>query len=337
MAARAHHTKLSTARVEKLTQRARRLIRASPKKAATRPAQEGARAGNNLTGWATLRPYTDEDGVTPLRSTKGNNKGLILYDAKWQPAISVPWIAAAMTPATQSVKNDTALGADVTPGRASLSDFDLTGKIWYRNDGVTSVAQSPGATVTEQDLANPNFALSNITPNFNGYSLTSSNSNSGDQFNIDLKFKNWYLRWLGLFIQFYDSKGIVDASLLPPDISKFLGYIGYGWESYNTQGCVSGAGQFDQLANIANANGPGGNAQTGVMRQAPALYRVRPSLFTIRWVGQTSIFISTPPTTSICSGRCSLIRRRLQIRAHNSREANSTLARMTYCCILQEP
>jgi hypothetical protein len=84
-----------------------------------------------------------------------------------------------------------------------------------------------------------------------------------NQFNIDLKFKNWYLRWLGLFIQFYDSKGIVDASLLPPDISKFLGYIGYGWESYNTQGCVSGAGQFDQLANIANANGPGGNAQTG--------------------------------------------------------------------------
>jgi hypothetical protein len=136
--------------------------------------------GNNLTGWATLRPYTDEDGVTPLRSTKGNNKGLILYDAKWQPAISVPWIAAAMTPATQSVKNDTTLGADVTPGRASLSDFDLTGKIWYRNDGVTSVAQSPGATVTEQDLANPNFALSNITPNFNGYSLTSSNSNSGE-------------------------------------------------------------------------------------------------------------------------------------------------------------
>ena len=177
--------------------------------------------GDNPTGWATLRPYTDEDGVTPLRSTKGNNKGLILYDAKWQPAIGVPWIAAAMTPATQSVKNDTTLGADVTPGRASLSDSDLTGKIWYRNDGVTSVAQAPGATVTEQDPANPNFALSNITPNFNGYSLTSSNSNSDGQFNIDLKFKNWYLRWLGLFIQFYDSKGIVDASLLPPDISKF--------------------------------------------------------------------------------------------------------------------
>jgi hypothetical protein len=43
-----------------------------------------------------------------------------------------------------------------------------------------------------------------------------------------------------------------------------LGYIGYGWQSYNNAGCASeGAGQLDQMANIFVSNGSGGNAQTG--------------------------------------------------------------------------
>jgi hypothetical protein len=43
-----------------------------------------------------------------------------------------------------------------------------------------------------------------------------------------------------------------------------LGYIGYGWQSYNNAGCASGsAGQLDQMANIFGSNDSGGNAQTG--------------------------------------------------------------------------
>jgi hypothetical protein len=177
---------------------------------------------DNPTGWATLVPYTDEDGVTPLKATTGNNKGLILYDAKWQPAINVPWIAAAMKPAIQTAKNDTSLGADVTSGRTSVSDADLTGKIWCRNDGVASITQAPGAVTAPGDPANALFTLTNITPNYNGYSLTSSNPGSGSQFEIMMQFKNWYLRWLGLYIQFYDSKGdVVPASQLPGTINRF--------------------------------------------------------------------------------------------------------------------
>jgi hypothetical protein len=176
---------------------------------------------DNRTGWATLMPYTDEDGVTPLKGTTGNNKGLILYDAKWQPALNVPYISAAMRPSIQSAKNDTTLGADVTAGRASMSDSDLTGTIWCRNDGVASITQTPGAVAAPQDPDNALYTLTNYTPNYNGYSLTSSNSNSGGQFEIQMQFKNWYLRWLGLFIQFYDSKGVVDPSGLPDTINKF--------------------------------------------------------------------------------------------------------------------
>jgi hypothetical protein len=43
-----------------------------------------------------------------------------------------------------------------------------------------------------------------------------------------------------------------------------LGYLGYGWQSYNNAGCVSGgAGQLDQMANVVVSNDSGGKAQTG--------------------------------------------------------------------------
>jgi hypothetical protein len=181
-----------------------------------------SRGNDNPTGWATLMPYTDEDGVTPLKGTTGNNKGLIIYDAKWQPAINVPYISAAMQPAIQSAKNDTTLGADVTSGRASLSDSDLTGTIWCRNDGVASITQPSEVVPALQDPANALYTLTNITPNYNGYSLTASNSDSGGQFQTQMQFKNWYLRWLGLYIQFYNSNGgVVDPKELPDTINRF--------------------------------------------------------------------------------------------------------------------
>jgi hypothetical protein len=164
--------------------------------------------------WATLVPYTDSDNVTPLKGAAGNNKGLILYDAKWNPKLQNPWVSAAMQPALRSVKDDSTLGADVTslPGRAG----DLLGTIWHRNDGIASITQ----TQAEPGSGNANYTLSNITPNFNGYSLTAATSFSGGDATVTLIFKNWYLRWLGLFIQFYDTGGVVPVSKLPPGISK---------------------------------------------------------------------------------------------------------------------
>lgn len=40
-----------------------------------------------------------------------------------------------------------------------------------------------------------------------------------------------------------------------------LGYIGYAWQSYSTSACNGGAGQLDQIANIAGSNGSNHNAQ----------------------------------------------------------------------------
>ncbi len=164
---------------------------------------------DNPTGWATLVPYTDEDGITPLKNTTGNNKGLILYDAKWQPSIQT-FVAAALKPTSSAVKNDTTLGADVTGGRESLTDADLTGTIWCRNDGITSVNQSPGV----QDSSNASYTLSNITPLYGGYSLSASVV--PDTGAVTLNFANWYLRWLGVYIQFYAG----DQVVMPTGISR---------------------------------------------------------------------------------------------------------------------
>src|SRR5581483_2683849 len=99
-----------------------------------------ADSSNNATGWATLVPFTDDDGVTPLKNTTGNNKGLILYNAQWQPSVNT-FVAAAMKPTSSAVKNDTSLGVDVTPGRTNLTGSDLTGTIWCRRDGIPNIDQ----------------------------------------------------------------------------------------------------------------------------------------------------------------------------------------------------
>jgi hypothetical protein len=176
----------------------------------------------NPNGWATLVAFTDTDNVTPLKNTKGNNKGLILYDARWQPSINT-FVAAAMRPTSAAVKNDPTLGADVTGGLAALRARDLKGTIWCRHDGVASTAAT-------QSTANVLFTLTNITPHYNGYSLSATSEASS----VTLKFTNWYLRWLGVYAEFYngsqaipskDIQGISAAKGLDEQYAVFLGIL----------------------------------------------------------------------------------------------------------------
>jgi hypothetical protein len=174
----------------------------------------------NQEGWATLVPYTDDDGVTPLRNTTGNNKGLILYDTSWQPKLT-PFLGAALKPALRGIKNDTSLGVDVTAGTASLTADELTGKIWNRNDGVASIDQSAGSVNSSPGSDNAKFILSNLTPKQSGYSVSAKTTIDGGV-NVGLTCTNWYLRWLGLYVKFYDAAGNpVDKNNLPLDISQF--------------------------------------------------------------------------------------------------------------------
>ena len=168
---------------------------------------------DNASGWATLVPFTDDDDVTPLKSDSGNTKGLILYDARWQPKLQVPWVSNVMKLSIRGAKNDPVLGANITAGVSNLSAADLTGKIWAVTDGVTAIDQTGVSSLS--DASSAKYTLTSLTPAYNGYSLSSEESASGNDTSVTLTFSNWYLRWLGLFVQFYDAAGnVVPASKL---------------------------------------------------------------------------------------------------------------------------
>lgn len=176
---------------------------------------------DNPNGWATLVPYTDDNGM-PLVNQKGKNAGLILYDAQWQPALKTPHVSSAMQTAMRTVKDDTTLGADVTNqlvGKATTTIVTgvPVGTLWTRNDGRTSVDQSLSAR-RRGSADNAQYTLKNITPDFAGYNCTVTTTMSGNDTVVTLKFSNWYVRYLGLYIQFLNSVAVVPASDLPPDI-----------------------------------------------------------------------------------------------------------------------
>ena len=170
---------------------------------------------DNPNGWATLVPYTD-DQDKPMVGQSGANKGLILYDTQWQPETIAPFVSDAISASLLGAKNDTSLGVDVTPGRANIPDSSLTGKIWCRNDGTTSFAQ----TSQTQDVSSAvSYTLTNVTLNQNGYTASTPPSSTGE---VTLNFQNSYLRWLALYAQFLDKNGNPIPSSQVPGFIKDL-------------------------------------------------------------------------------------------------------------------
>jgi hypothetical protein len=192
-----------------MSQLSEELSRFGPAQPQTNPNSE------NASGWATLVPYTDTDG-TPLKNQKGHYAGLILYDPKWQTALKTPFIINALKPALQSVKNDTSLGVDVTTNPAGVA----AGNVWTRNDGVTSIDQSSGVDQSAgSSSGNASYTFKDVSTNFNGYSCAMTPTDNGGSTTITLNFKNWYLRYLGLYLQFLRSdKSSIAISDLPSGI-----------------------------------------------------------------------------------------------------------------------
>lgn len=188
----------------------------------------------NSTGWATLVPYTDESGA-PLVNQTGKYKGLILYDPQWNPTTKA-LASTAMSTALRGAKNYVPaqpsnvlnLGVDVTAGRNNIPDSQLLGTIWTRSDGQTSVIQ-PADLIGS--ASNVRFVLKNETLNQNGYSTALSSDGTTS---LSITFTNTFLRYLGVYAQFYDQNGLVPPDKLPsgignPDLntkeSAYLGYI----------------------------------------------------------------------------------------------------------------
>jgi hypothetical protein len=168
-------------------------------------------------GWATLVPMTDENGV-PLKNTTGrNNKGLIHYNAEWNSDVAQD-AAQAIAGVTQSTKDDTVLGADVTAALGGGGQQTFGGTIWHRRDGIPNIDQSPGGA---QAAPSMKYTLTNATPS-NGFRCTATvTEGQGGSVPVTLNLENWYLRWLGVWVQFYDAQGnVVPVQNLPPSLTQ---------------------------------------------------------------------------------------------------------------------
>jgi len=160
----------------------------------------------NATGWASLRPLTDSTGA-PIRRKVGPNVGRLQYHTVLHPVIAQA-VGAGAVAATQSAKDDEFLGADIT----TLQDpSTYTGKLWYRRDGRPNVDQTPSATPSPAAVGDDNiaFALKHLWPGDGLDVDATSSANSDGSREISVSFTNWYLRYLGAYVQFLDAGGTV--------------------------------------------------------------------------------------------------------------------------------
>ena len=160
-------------------------------------------------GWATLRPLNQDDGQ-PFQMADGRNQ--YFTDLNSDPAIGIGGlIANSVRVLHPAIKNDTSFGMDVTGVAVPPPDVpsnDFSGKLWLRHDGVAGVSRSLSAalddTPTGPQLKQVNGQMGlvlsqpGVTNNPDG-SVTLTLNN----------FSNWFLRFLGMYIQFVGPDGNV--------------------------------------------------------------------------------------------------------------------------------
>lgn len=167
----------------------------------------------NASGWATLSPVLDDDGKQLKNGTGKHYKGLNHYNPEWHPNL-LPLVAQVQRPVVKNVKNDETLGANVTAGASREA---LLGTVWHRRDGETHIDQSPG--LRAQAAASMKYKLVNEST-AGGYRVTSDVTETNNQVTVTLNFENWYLRWLGVYVQFLDSNyNVIPVAKLPSGIS----------------------------------------------------------------------------------------------------------------------
>ena len=171
------------------------------------PATPEATAGKtNAVGWGTLTPVIDDSTGLPFKNVKGTHAGRIQYQPVFHPDI-VAFASGAVASLSSQVKDDPALGADITgliPKPTDPPNAALTGTMWARHDGASVVDQSPGATATLGDAVS--MTLKQSGPQ-NGLQVSATLSGSATTPTVALTMDNWYSRFLGVWLQFLDTSG----------------------------------------------------------------------------------------------------------------------------------
>ncbi len=187
-------------------------------------------------GWATLTPLINPDTGQPYR----NSQGQIQYMPQWSHETSL-LAGAAMLPALDTVKDDPSLGVNITaidPTTITTNDPDAptSGALWTLHDGRPAVDQSPGGGLPGSGLG---YQLTDQTPG-HGYSLAVTGVDS--TLNVSVEAKNWFLRYLGLYIRYLDANGQpIPLSTLANDIQDKFDFWQDGYNS-----------EFDAFLDVVN-------------------------------------------------------------------------------------
>ena len=175
---------------------------------------ESRRGCRTRLGWGTLTPVIDEQTGLPFKNTKGTHAGRNQYIPVFHPLIAQ--LAGQMAARLSSqVKDDPTLGADVTALNPKVTDPPnpaLAGAMWARHDGSSSVDQTPG-TVQAGDSAV--MVLTQQGPQ-NGLEVEPTVTGTG-QPHVSVELENWYVRFLGVYLQFLapDGKTVLQLARHP--------------------------------------------------------------------------------------------------------------------------
>ena len=172
----------------------------------------------NAMGWATLIPLLQDDG-TPFKMDDGLNQ----YFPDWSATVDAR-VGSSISALVPQVKNDPTLGSNITNLSPSSNavvtsriEQELTGKVWYRHDGVTAIDHGSPAFL---DSATPQWSFRQRNGE-TGLQVTQPGVSLSPDGKVRITFDNvanWFLRFLGVYLQFVDRYGnVIPASSLPAD------------------------------------------------------------------------------------------------------------------------
>jgi hypothetical protein len=180
-------------------------------------APQGAASVSGLPPWATLVPLVDDQTGQPFKKSDGK---LDQYYPDWSTDVEQN-MGPAVASVHPRVKNDATLGIDVTgvnlndPTQPIPPDV-LTGKKWAIHEGIPTVLRSPGAVFADD----PKVVFTNQGAETGLYVSQPDVVTLSDgrvQATLD-NVSNWFLRYLGMWVQFLDPNGkVIPADALPKD------------------------------------------------------------------------------------------------------------------------
>ena len=151
-------------------------------------------------GWATLKPLINPDTNQPYR----NSQGQIQYVPLWSETTG-QFAGQAISPSLDAAKDDPDLGVNITDVDPNDPTAPTNGAIWTLHDGMPTVDHTPTGVLAETQLK---YQLTNQSPG-HGYSLAveAVGVNSAGHITITLSAKNWYVRYLSLYVRYLDGSG----------------------------------------------------------------------------------------------------------------------------------